>query len=173
VNCNTEGSISAGLSDLRMGMLGSVTQLCEISTSGSPSLREWGVPVMSLAAVVGVVRGEEPFERLTKRDGGSVIAVDAESRSDADVRIDVVSDDVLVVLDDRSSESCEVPVLDARSRNGGVRGMVIGEGAVVPRRGDDIRASSLTASESLVWSRWSIRSLDDLRDGFRDRSGWS
>jgi len=98
---------------------------------------------MFLAPVVGVVRGEDSFERLTKRDGGSVIAVDAESTSDADVRIDVVSDDVLVVLDDRSSESCEVPRLDARSRNGGFRGVVIGEGAVAPRSGDIIRVSSL------------------------------
>lgn len=92
-----------------MGMLGSLLLLCEISTSGSLSPKEWGVPetseVMSLAPVVGVVRGEDPFERLTKRDGGSVIAVDVESTSDADVRIDVVSDDVLVELDDRSSES--------------------------------------------------------------------
>lgn len=109
-----------------MGTLGSVILLCGISTKDSPSLGKpsgEGVPeisdVGSLAPVVGVVRGEDPFERLTKRDGGSVIAVDAESTSDAEVRIDVVSDDVLVVLDDRSSESCEVPVLDARSRNGG------------------------------------------------------
>jgi hypothetical protein len=142
-----------------MGTLGSVTLLCEVSISGSLSRRvsfSGGVPetsdTMPLATAVGVVKGEDPVVRLTKRDGGSVIAVDAESTSDADVRIDVVSDDVLVVLDDRSSESCEVPVLDARSRNGGFRGVVNDEGAVTPRSGN-LRVSSLSRSESLLWSR--------------------
>jgi hypothetical protein len=107
-----------------MGTLGSVILLCDIGKRDSPLGKpcSGGVTQTSdvgfLAPVVGVVRGEDSFERLTKREGGSVIAVDAESTSDAEVRIDVVSDDVLVVLDDRSSESCEVPVLDARSRNG-------------------------------------------------------
>lgn len=127
--------------------------------------------VMSLAPVVGVVRGEDPFERLTKRDGGSVIAVDVESTSDADVRIDVVSDDVLVELDDRSSESCEVPVLDARSRNGGLRGVVVKAGTVAPRSGDVMRVLILLSSESLVCSGWLFPPLGDLRDGFIDKSG--
>lgn len=104
-------------------------------------------------AAVGVVRGDELYEGLAKRDGGSVIAVEVESTSDADVRIDVVSDDVLVLLDDRSPESCEVPVLDVRSRNGSFWS-------------GNIRERSLLGWDGLAW----LRSLD-FGVGFRDRSG--
>lgn len=79
--------------------------------------------------------------------------------------MDVVSDEA---LDDRSSESWQVPVLDARSRNIGFGGRVSVEGMVAPRRGNLLE--SLLAPERYFWPSWS---LDGLREGLRDKSGWA
>lgn len=140
-------------------MTGSVALLWEVNVSNSLSRRaSFGGSTVgtsdALGMAVGVIR-DDPFERLTKRDGGSVIAVDAESTFDVEVKIDVVSDDV---LDDRLLESCEVSVLDARSRIGGFRRVVSDEGTL--SQSGYLRESTLSLLECLFWA--SLRTLEGL-----------
>jgi hypothetical protein len=151
--------------------MGRVNLVGEVGPSGSLSRSDGGsCCVVPLAATVGVLRGEDPVERLARRDGGSVIAVDADPTSDAEVWIE--SDEV---LKDPSESSCEVPVLAARSRKGGFRGVVRDGGTVAPRNGS-LRMSRLSPLEyvfSFPWlsSRVASWSLSGLVEGLRDRSG--
>jgi hypothetical protein len=85
---------------------------------------------------------------LTKRDGGSVIAVDCESDPEEWVNIEVVSEEVLVLLEDSGSAT-----VDLRSCCGSRRREL--EGMVEPRIGsleNDFRV---------------------LGGGLTERSGWA
>ena len=110
---------------------------------------------------MGVLRGDEPVDLLASREGGSVIAVDAVSTSEFDVRMEVVSDEVLVVLEDDPSGSWEVSVLEARSGIGGFGGGVNEEGMEAFLKGD-LRAS--TSRKRLFCSGFVSFSLGGLRD---------